>query len=148
MSDYLVGVVTTINGQSDMLIQSVNGTMETDEYEAKDEGGNTAAHQLINHRLKLSIEAIIPDAHAVPVPGSVISVPGVTLPTVAADGTVSGEFKIDPEVSTLTDFKVTGTPQLSQSNTDYKKYSLEATRWLVNGIPAAAGSSGSGSAQQ
>lgn len=144
MSDYLVGVVTTIDGQSDMLIQNAKLTMETDEYEAKDENGNTAAHQLINHRVKISFEAVVADGAAVPAPGSEIEIPGVTLPTISAAGAVTGTFKIDPSVTAKTKFKVTGTPELTQTNTDYKKYSMEATRWLVNGIPAAAAVGGGG----
>lgn len=137
MADFLIGVVTTIDSQADILIQSANLTMETDEYEAKDENGNTAAHQLVNHRVKLSFETIIANGKALPAPGTTIEVPGIVLPTVSASGVVSGTLKIDSSVTAKTKFKVTGTPQLSQSNTEFKKYSMEATHWIVNSLPGA-----------
>lgn len=137
MADYLVGITGSLDTYTEFLLQVFGLGVEADEYEAKDGDGNTAAHQLINHRAKINVEAIIPKGQEIPVVGQTVSVKGVSLPTVAADGTVTGGIKIDESVSTGVNFKITGTSQIDQSNAEFDKARLELTAWLVNTIPGA-----------
>ncbi|MGN0879907.1 MAG: hypothetical protein ACI4WT_10735 [Oligosphaeraceae bacterium] len=136
---YAVGLIANVDGFSTFLWQSNNLTVECDEYEAKDEKGNTKVVQHINHRVKGSVEAIVPLDTSLPVPGQTVTLKGVTLPTVDADGKVSGSLTLDSAASTTgVAFLVTGTPSVSQSNTDFVKCSFEVTRYLVNGLPGSA----------
>ena len=137
MADYLVGIIANLADAAlaKFLFQSNNLQMEADEYEAKDEKGNTARVQHINHRVTCDVEAIIPAKVAVPFIGQVVKLSGLSLPTVAADGTVTGTFKVDPTVSTEFEFKINGTVNISQSNQDFIHCSFTAIRYLANGIP-------------
>lgn len=137
MADYLVGITGSLDTYSDILLQVFGLGIEADEYTAPDGDGNTAAHQSKNHRAKINVEAIIPKAQEIPAVGATVGVKGVSLPTVTADGVVTGGIKIDATVATAVNFKVTGTSQIDQSNTDFNKARLELTAWLVNTIPAA-----------
>ena len=137
---YAVGLIANVDGFSTFLWQSNNLTVECDEYEAKDEKGNTKVVQHINHRVKGSVEAIVPLDTSLPVPGQTVTLKGITLPTVTADGTVSGSLTLNSADSGGgTSFLVTGTPSINQSNTDFVKCSFEVTRYLVNGLPGSAG---------
>lgn len=137
MAKYYVGLmaVPTDAAFAKFLFQANNLTMETDEYEAKDEKGNTKVVQLINHRVRATLEAIIGKDMAIPVPGTIVKLNHLKLPTVAADGTVSGTFEIDPTAVTEIEFLVTGSPSNNQSNTDFPRCSFEVVRYLVNGVP-------------
>lgn len=137
MAKYFVGLIATLADSTleKFLFQSNNLTQEADEYEAKDEKGNTKVVQYINHRVRASVEAIIPAAVGVPSVGQILNLSGLVLPTVAADGTVTGTFKVDPTVATPIEFQVAGSPTISQSNTDFIHCSFEVVRYLVNGIP-------------
>jgi len=137
MTDYNTGLISKIDGSgfTDFLFQSHNLTIEADEYEAKDENGNTVAHVLKNHRAKMTVEAIIPAAAKVPVPGETVGVKGISVPTVTAAGAVSGDFKVDTTITTAVNFKVVGTPAINQSGTDFTKATFDLARYLVNEIP-------------
>ncbi len=137
---YAVGLIANVDGFSTFLWQSNNLTVECDEYEAKDEKGNTKVVQHINHRVKGSVEAIVPLDTSLPVPGQTVTLKGITLPTVDADGKVTGSLTLNSAGSTGGEsFLVTGTPSVNQSNTDFVKCSFEVTRYLVNGLPGSAG---------
>ncbi|MBQ7177544.1 MAG: hypothetical protein IJS08_09025 [Victivallales bacterium] len=144
-STYHVGIIAKPSGLSKFAFQSSNPSIEADEYEVKDENGNTIAVKHKNHRVKISVEAIIPKAAGVPVPGQTISMSGFDMPSVDEDGEVSGSFGVNESSSTSYDFKVNGTPSITQSNTDWIKCSFEAVRYLVNGIPGSPSSSSSAS---
>ncbi len=137
MSKYYVGLMATPSESAfeKFLFQANNLTMETDEYEAKDENGNTAVVQLINHRVRASLEAIVGKKMAIPVPGTIVKLNHLKLPTVAADGTVTGTFEVDPTSATEIEFLVTGSPSNNQSNTDFPHCSFEVVRYLANGVP-------------
>lgn len=92
---YAVGLIANVDGYSTFLWQSNNLTVECDEYEAKDEKGNTKVVQHINHRVKGSVEAIVPLDTSLPVPGQTVTLKGITLPTVDADGKVSGSLTLN-----------------------------------------------------
>lgn len=133
---YAVGLIANVDGYSTFLWQSNNLTVECDEYEAKDEKGNTKVVQHINHRVKGSVEAIVPLDTSLPVPGQTVTLKGITLPTVDSDGKVTGSLTLNSaDSSGGTSFLVTGTPSINQSNTDFVKCSFEVTRYLVNGLP-------------
>ena len=137
MADYLVGITGSLDTYTDILLQVFGLGVEADEYSAEDESGNTAAHQMVNHRAKINVEATVGKGQEIPVVGQTVGVKGVSLPTVAANGTVTGGIKIDASVTTAVNFKVTGTSKIDQSNKDFDKATLELTAWLVNTIPGA-----------
>ena len=137
MSQYLVAVVTTIDGFVNFLLQSMGHDVEADEYSANDENGNTAVITHINHRIKISVNAKIPTNVSIPIPGQIVKVAGIVLPTVDEHGVVTGSFKIDKTQTTKYDFVVTGNPNATESNSDYNNCTFELTRYLVNGLPSA-----------
>lgn len=135
--EYKVGLIAKPTGHVHFLFQGSNLTQEADVYEAKDENGNTVATQHINHRVKISIDAIMAAGASVPSAGQTIMLTGLKLPTVDASGNVTGTFGVDPTATEPIAFKVDGSPSITQSNTDYVKASFEAVRHLVNGLPTA-----------
>lgn len=140
MPKYYVGIYATPSTTgldvSKIAYQSANLTPEADSFEVKDEKGNVIDTQHINHRVRISLEGIIKKGQAIPLPGTVIKFSHLDLPTVSADGrTITGDLKINPESNTEYEFTVDGTPSITQSNTDYPHCSLEAIRYLVNGVP-------------
>ena len=134
--DYNVGIVAKPDGFATFMWQSINMTVESDEYSVKDHNGNTAVITHRDHRAKATLEAVIPKNTPVPVVGQTVGLVGIDLPTVSTAGVCSGTFGLNSANSTAVAFTVTGTPQISQSNTDYTKASIEVTRYLVNGLPA------------
>lgn len=137
MAQYLVAVLTTLTGFVNFLLQTMGHDIEADEYSANDENGNTAVLTHINHRLKISVTAKIPTAVPIPVPGQKVSLKGIKIPTVDEHGNVSGTFEIDKNQANPVAFVVTGTPNVTESNSDYNNCTFELTRYLVNGIPDA-----------
>lgn len=140
MPKYYVGIyaVPSDTGldKTKIAYQSANLTSESDPYEVKDENGNVIDTEYRNHRVRISLEGIIKKGQAIPLAGSIIKFSHLDLPTVSADGrTVTGSLKINPSSETEYEFIVDGSPSISQSNTDYPHCSLEAIRYLVNGVP-------------
>ena len=137
-TEYLVGTFTLPSGAgySDFLWQSSSISVEADEYEAKDELGQTVVLTETNHRLKISLEAIIKKGDTIPVPGMKVSLSGVTAPSVTASGgttTIASGLVYDG-TGTISDAIVTGTPQITESNTDYIKCSFEVTKHLTRTV--------------
>ena len=135
MSQYLVAVLTTVDGLVNFLLQTMGYDVEADEYSANDENGNTAVVTHINHRIKISVTAKIPTNVAIPIPGQTLKVKGIVLPTVDEHGNVTGSFKIDKNQATKYAFIVTGNPNVTESNSDYNNCTFELTRYLANGLP-------------
>ena len=138
MADYLVGIIAKLADATlaKFYFQSSNLKVVSDKYTAKDEKGNTARVQHKDHRCTLDIDAIIPAKVGVPVPGQIVKLTGLALPSVNADGEItSGEFKIDPTEVTPIEFKIDTEADITQSNTDFIHCSFSAERYLVNGIP-------------
>ena len=145
---YKVGTIHHTNGSDfdDFLYQAVNMAIECDENPVQDENGNTVEVQKYNHRVRLSMEAVLPKAAGIPVPGQTVTLNKLVLPTVAADGSVSGTLKTDDSASSAISFMVDGTPTLTESNTEGNKVSFDVIRYLANGVPASSSSSSSASA--
>ena len=140
MLKYYVGIyaVPSETGldKTKIAYQSANLTSESDPYEVKDENGNVIDTEYRNPRVRISLDGIIKKGQAIPLAGSIIKFSHLDLPTVSADGrTVTGDLKINPSSNTEYEFIVDGSPSISQSNTDYPHCSLEAIRYLVNGVP-------------
>ena len=140
MAKYYVGIyaVPSETGldKTKIAYQSANLTSEADQYEVKDEKGNVIDTQYINHRVRISLEGIIKKGQVIPVAGTIIKFSNLDLPIVSADGrTITGDLKINDENLTEYEFIVDGSPSISQSNTDYPHCSIEAIRYLVNGVP-------------
>ena len=140
MPKYYVGIyaVPSETGldKTKIAYQSANLTSESDPYEVKDENGNVIDTEYRNPRVRISLDGIIKKGQAIPLAGSIIKFSHLDLPTVSADGrTVTGDLKINPSSNTEYEFIVDGSPSISQSNTDYPHCSLEAIRYLVNGVP-------------
>ncbi len=136
-TEYLVGTFTLPSGNdySEFLWQSSSVSVEADEYEAKDELGQTVVLTETNHRLKISLEAIIKKDETIPVPGMKVSLSGVTAPTVTASGgTTVVSSGLVYGSGTISDAIVTGTPQITESNTDYIKCSFEVTKHLTRTV--------------
>ena len=137
MADYLVGIIAKLADATlaKFMFQSSNLKVASDKYTAKNEKGNTARVQHKDHRCTCDVDAIIPAKVGVPVPGQVVKLSGLVLPTVNEDGDVTGEFKIDPTVATPIEFKVDSEANISQSNSDFIHCSFTVERYLVKGIP-------------
>ncbi len=137
MADFLVGliakIVDLVTGK--FYFQTSNLQMASDEYEAKDENGNTAEIQYINHRVTCNVDAILSAKTPVPVPGDIVKLSGLKLPTVDEHGNVTGTFEVDPDSNTEYEFKVTSESTITQSNQDYTHCSFSVVRYLVNGLP-------------
>ena len=148
MSKYLVGVLKHTNDSAfdDFLYQANNMTVESDENVVQDENGNVVEVQKYNHRVRMSLEAVIKKDAGIPVPGQTVTIKKVVLPTVSADGTVSGNFKLDNTADTPLDFMVDGTPSVTENNTEATRCTFEVIRYLVNGVPSSSSSSSSASA--
>ena len=137
---YKVGILCH-SGQGKFLWQSSNISLESDEYEAKNAMGNVKCLTQINHRIKLSLEAIFPLDTDLPKIGDKVKLCNVELPSYnEQSNTLQGNFKIndgqgDSATPGTEEFLVTGTVSVSQSNTDYMKCSFEVTRWLCVGVP-------------
>lgn len=137
-ADYLVGVYSTPSGLTNFMWQSASASVESDEYEAKDETAQTKVFIQTNHRVKFSVEALIPSGAALPVPGQEVTLSGVTAPTVSESAgvtTISGGLTFGSGSVTA---RVTGTPQITESNTDFVKCSFEATAWLTRTVTPSA----------
>ena len=138
MADYLVGIIAKLADATlaKFMFQSSNLKIVADKYTAKNEKGNTARVQHKDHRCTCDVDAIIPAKVGVPVPGQVVKLSGLTLPSVNADGEItSGDFKVDPTAATPIEFKVDSEANITQSNTDFIHCSFSVERYLVNGIP-------------
>ena len=138
MADYLVGIIAKLADATlaKFMFQSSILKVASDKYTAKNEKGNTARVQHKDHRCTCDVDAIIPAKVGVPVPGQVVKLSGLALPTVNEDGEVtSGEFKVDPTVATPIEFKVDSEADITQSNTDFIHCSFSVERCLVTGIP-------------
>lgn len=137
---YQVGILCH-SGNAKFLWQSSNITLESDEYEAKNDKGNVKCLTQINHRIKLSLEAIFPLGTDIPKIGDKVKLCNVSLPSYdEGSNKLTGNFKIneatgDSATPASEEFLVTGTVSVTQSNTDYMKCSFEVTRWLCVGVP-------------
>ena len=136
-TEYLVGTFTTPSGSDydGFLWQSSQVQIEADTYEAKDENAQTKVLVQTNHRLKISLDAIIKKGHTVPAPGMKVSLSGVTAPTITV---TNGQTVVSSGMTygegTISDAIVTGTPQITESNTDFIKASFEVTKYLSNEV--------------
>ena len=138
MADYLVGIIAKLadSALAKFMFQSSNLKVASDKYTAKNEKGNTARVQYKDHRCTCDVDAIIPARVGVPVPGQIVTLTGMTLPTVNEDGEItSGEFKIDPTATSRIEFKIDSEANISQQNTDFIHCSFSGERFLVKGIP-------------
>ena len=138
MADYLVGIIAKLadSALAKFMFQSSNLKVASDKYTAKNEKGNTARVQYKDHRCTCDVDAIIPARVGVPVPGQIVTLTGMTLPTVNEDGEItSGEFKIDPTATPRIEFKIDSEANISQQNTDFIHCSFSVERFLVKGIP-------------
>jgi hypothetical protein len=133
MADYSKGVLDSGTGVgTDFLWQSRGVSMESDENIAKENKGNAKDQKFYNHRLKVKIEAIIPVAGGVSVPGQTITLTNVVAPTVTL-GVVSGTFGVG---TGSVKFYVEPGVEITETNTDYNKVSIELIRYLNNALPA------------
>jgi hypothetical protein len=139
--EYLVGVITKPDGMSDFLWQNNNLGIDADDYEAKDENGNVKQTDRRNYRLTGELNALVPVKTKIPVKGEVIELTGIDLPTVDAQGNVTGDFKINPDSTNKIKVLVNGTSNVTQNNQGYQEVTLSVIRYLVNGIPASGSSS-------
>lgn len=113
--------------------------------EALDHRGNLAVRQNFDHRLVVSVEAVIPRGVAVPVPGQTVRLTGIEVPVISADGTVtSGQFSaLDEDGSgALTEIEMTVDTEATITMQDEKltRCSFDCERGLINGLPAGSGS--------
>ena len=139
--DYLVGVYSTPSGLTNFLWQSSEASVECDEYEAKDETAQTKVFIQTNHRVKFNIEAFIKNGATLPVPGQEVTLNGVTAPTVSESAgvtTITGGLAFNADGTGSITARVTGTPQITESNTDFIKATFEATAWLTRTVTPAA----------
>ena len=135
MATYKVGTLKIADAVSGLIMQDCNISMEADEAQVKDENGNL---QYYNHRAVASINAVIPKGSAVPIIGATVEIKGVTLPSPAADGSMTSAnvtISTDNTAGTAVEFVVTSS-QITSSNSDVDKYTLTATRFLENGLGA------------
>lgn len=139
--EYLVGVITKPDGMSEFLWQNNNLGIDADDYEAKDENGNVKQTDRRNYRLTGQLTALVPVKTKIPVKGETIDLTGIDLPTVDAQGNLSGDFKINPDSSTKIPVMVNGTSNVTQNNQGYQEVTLDIIRYLVNGIPTSGSSS-------
>ncbi len=138
MATYKVGTLKIADAVSGLIMQDCNISMEADEAQVKDENGNVAYLQYYNHRAVASINAVIPKGSAVPIIGATVEIKGVTLPSPAADGSMTSAnvtISTDNTAGTAVEFVVTSS-QITSSNSDVDKYTLTATRFLENGLGA------------
>ena len=106
-NDYNIGVASY--SDTNALVQSIQFQGETDEYEAKDENGITAAHVVTNERKRVTIELIIKAAYTPPAIGSTITIDS-------------------------TSYKVLNST-ITESNTDFKKATVNAVRFIDGNLP-------------
>lgn len=134
-STYKVGTLKVADSISGVIIQDCSFAIEADEAQVKDENGNVAYLQYYNHRAVANINAVVPKNSSVPVIGATLSITGVTLPSVSADGSMTSPSVTLSDAATAVDFVITSS-QISSSNSDVDKYTLTATRFLENSLGA------------
>ncbi len=105
--DYNIGVASYSDANA--LVQSIQFQGETDEYEAKDGNGITAAHVVTNERKRVTIELIIKAAYTPPAIGSSLTIGSVA-------------------------YKVLNST-VTESNTDFKKATVNAVRFIDGNLP-------------
>lgn len=147
MVTYLVGTLAQEGAEyADFLFQTTNVSVVATRHEGKDHRGNLKASQHNDHRLRVRVTALIPRDVALPVPGQVVQLSGITVPTIDAAGNVtSGDLQVtDPDTAesgsgaaAALDFEVTGEPQIEMSNEALTSITFEAERALINSLPAA-----------
>ena len=137
MSKYLVGTLKLSGTSSALIFQDASISLEADTAEVKDENGNVAYVQHYNHRCVISANAVCPKGEGQPCLGATVKVKGVTLPSPAADGSMtSPTINLEADASAEeVDFLVTSS-SLSSSNSDVDKYALTLTRYLENALGA------------
>lgn len=137
MAKYLVGTLQVSGTSTGLIFQDASIAIEADTAEVKDENGNVAYVQHYNHRCTISANAVCPKGEAQPCTGATISIKGVTLPTPAADGSMTS-----PTINLEADSSSTGidflvqSANLSSSNSDVDKYAITLVRYLENGLGA------------
>ncbi len=137
MSKYLVGTIKIDGLSTGLIFQDASIALEADTAEVKDENGNVAYVQHYNHRCTISANAVCPKGEGQPCIGATVSIKGVTLPTPAADGSMtSPTLNLDASATgSAVDFLVTSST-IQSSNSDVDKYSLTLTRYLENSLGA------------
>jgi len=111
---YQHGIVTT-ESLALGLLQSLEVVSGADKAEARDADGDVAAYTHYNKTYKVSFEVVFDTAKSVPAPGT-----SVTL----AAGKITGIFSVDSAT-------------ITETNTEYARASIEATRYVTNSLPAA-----------
>ena len=137
MPKYLVGTLKLSGTAASLIFQDASISLESDTAEVKDENGNVAFVQHYNHRATISCNAVCPKGEAQPCLGATVKVKGVTLPSPAADGSMTSptiNLEADDSADEV-EFLVTAS-SLSSSNSDVDKYALTLTRYLENGLGA------------
>ena len=130
---YSKGVLSPGTGVgTDFLWQSRGSSVESDKATAAENKGNAKAEAYYNYRLKVKIEAIIPAAAGIPIPGQTVALTNIIIPTVTA-GVVSGSFGVGTGTA---NFYVEPGASITESNTEYNKVSIELIRYLNNALPA------------
>ena len=119
MSKYLVGTIKVDGLSTGLIFQDASIALEADTAEVKDENGNVAYVQHYNHRCTISANAVCPKGEGQPCIGATVGIKGVTLPTPAADGSMtSPTINLDADgASSSVDFLVTAST-LQSSNSD------------------------------
>lgn len=138
MPEYKVGTLTNADLSTGLILQDITANIEFDTSEVKDENGNVAYVQHYNHRAVLSCNAIAPKGTALPTVGATVSLKGITLPSVAADGkmtSASVTLSEDGAGGSAVEFLVTSA-SIATSNSDVPKYALTLTRYLENSFGA------------
>lgn len=142
-------LLLTDEATAGFLFQNTTPKITSKKDEALDHLGNLAARQNFDHRLVVSVEAVIPRGVAVPVPGQTVRLTGIAVPTFNPDGTVaSGSFEaLDPDGSgsgdtTEIEMTVDTEATITMQNEKVTRCSFDCERGLINGIPGAGSSSG------
>lgn len=145
---FKVGALRTSAEQTlGFLFQTTSAKVVSKKDEGVDHRGNLKARQNFDHRLQLTVEALLPRGASVPVPGQTVELRGITVPTVAADGTVSGDdFAILDEDGSLSggeaaiEMTVDTEAEIVAEAEKLTRVRFVCERGLVNGVPAAASS--------
>jgi hypothetical protein len=130
---YSKGVLDSGTGPgTDFLWQSRGSSLEADNAVAKEEQGNAKAESFFNHRLLVEIDAVIPAAASLPVPGQTLTLTNIVIPTVT-NKVVSGTFGVGTGSAT---FYVEPGVKVTEANNEYTKVAVKLIRYLNHALPS------------
>lgn len=143
MPTYKVGCLRLADGTfADFLFSATNPRIMASKAVGKDENGNRVVTQHFDHVLALRCTALIPRGSALPVPGSRITLEGISVPTFNPDGTVaSGDWQIEDQTGSGSgptasiEFEVTGEPSVTMQAEALTQIEFDAECPLINGLP-------------